>query len=141
MLGEKLHLNDMNTDNLKWKIFFSKLVTLALRTAASYTVLNIIYYPGSLICLAELQSKGKPEENAVLKQRKIRLNCYQLYTQRQHAQSLPRRGTHQLHTYRMHAHTHTSDTHIRYYMCSHAAECIYTHYTSAPIHQICTCIC
>lgn len=76
MLGEKLHLNDMNTDNLKWKNFFSKLVTLALRTAASYTVLNIIYYPGSLICLAELQSKGKPEENAVLKQRKIRLNCF-----------------------------------------------------------------
>lgn len=76
MLGEKLHLNDMKTDNLKWKFFFSKLVTLALRTAASYIVLYVIYYPGSFICLAELQSEGKPEESAVLKQRKIRLNCY-----------------------------------------------------------------
>lgn len=50
----------------------------ALRTATSYIILYIVYYSGSLICLAELQRECKPEVTAVLKQRKIRLKYYYL---------------------------------------------------------------
>lgn len=72
MLEEKAAPNDIKNLTTWSETFVSKLASLWFKNGNILHYFVHYIYSGSFICLAELQRECKPQETAVLKQRKIR---------------------------------------------------------------------